>query len=155
MANRSAGILVFKKNNSEVEVMLIHPGGPFWKNKNENAWSIPKGLVEEGEDELKGAIREFQEETGFSMHEGDFIEMEEARQAGGKVVKVWAIQSDYDPAALKSNLFKMEWPPKSGKLKEFPEADKAAWFDIEMAKTKIVKGQIPVLEQLAVYLEDN
>ncbi len=134
--------------------MLVHPGGPFWKNKNHNAWSIPKGIIEEGENELEGAKREFLEETGFSLENHSFLEMQETRQASGKIIKVWAVESDYDTKKLKSNNFKMEWPPKSGKLQEFPEVDKAAWFEIEYAKTMIVKGQISILDQLVFELEE-
>ena len=154
MANRSAGILAYRKANDHIEVLLVHPGGPFWKNKNHNAWSIPKGLVDEGENELEGAIREFTEETGFEVEKVDLIELQEAKQTSGKVIKVWAKEADYDTKTLKSNNFKMEWPPNSGKLQEFPEVDKAEWFEIEYAKTKIVKGQISILDQLIFELEE-
>jgi len=154
MANRSAGILVYRKVNEDLEVLLVHPGGPFWKNKNSNAWSIPKGLVEEGEKELEGAIREFAEETGFKLNSKDFIELHEAKQTSGKVIKVWAIEDSFDADKLKSNTFKMEWPPKSEKLQEFPEVDRAEWYEIEYAKTKIVKGQISILDQLVFELEE-
>ena len=155
MANRSAGILIYRKANGLVEVLLVHPGGPFWKNKNFNAWSIPKGLVEEGEKELEGAIREFTEETGFNVEGEDFIELHEAKQTSGKVIKVWAKEGDYDTDKVKSNTFKMEWPPKSGKLQEFPEVDKAEWYEVEYAKTKIVRGQISILDQLVYELEER
>jgi predicted NUDIX family NTP pyrophosphohydrolase len=152
MAVRSAGILAFRIIKNEYEFLLVHPGGPFWKNKDENTWSIPKGLVENDEEELHCAIREFQEETGFEILPGNFIELKGARQSSGKVIKIWAIEADFDPTQMKSNLFKMEWPPKSGKFKQFPEADKAEWFNLDVAKTKIVKGQIPILDDLNNHL---
>ena len=154
MANRSAGILAYRKNKDHLEVMLVHPGGPFWKNKNHNAWSIPKGLVDEGENELEGAKREFIEETGFTLENKDFLELNEAKQTSGKIIKVWAVEADFETKNLRSNTFKMEWPPKSRKLQEFPEVDKADWFEIEYAKTMIVKGQISILDQLVFELEE-
>ena len=154
MANKSAGILVYRWRLDSLEVLLVHPGGPFWKNKNHHSWSIPKGLVDESEDLLDGAIREFNEETGFSIGKTNLIELEEVKQPGGKVVKVWAKEGDFDPADLKSNTFKMEWPPKSGTAQHFPEVDKAAWFGVENAKTKVVKGQISIIDQLVFQLEE-
>ena len=155
MTKRSAGILAFRKNDNEYEFLLIHPGGPYWKNKEENTWSIPKGIVESGEEELETAIREFQEETGFQITADEFIDLSEVKLASGKIIKIWAINEDFDAALMKSNLFRMEWPPRSGKFQEFPEADKAQWFDLETAKLKIVKGQIPVLEELHNHLYIN
>lgn len=154
MATKSAGILAYRWRLDSLEVLLIHPGGPIWKNKNHHAWSIPKGLVEEEENMLDGAMREFKEETGFDIPKENLIELEEVRQTGGKIVKVWAKEADYDTSLLKSNTFKMEWPPKSGKVEEFPEVDKAAWFGVENAKTKIVKDQISIVDQLVFHLEE-
>lgn len=152
MSKKSAGILVYRNNHGETEVLLVHPGGPFWANKDLNAWSVPKGEFEESEDPFNAAIREFIEETGF-LPEGEFISLESVKQPGGKLIYTWAVTGDFDASIAKSNLFKMEWPPKSGTLKEFPEADKAAWFNLETAKTKIIKGQIPVLENLKLLLD--
>lgn len=144
---RSAGVLMYRRRGGTVEVLLIHPGGPFWSGKDDGAWSIPKGLVNPGEDELLAAIREFQEETGFTA-EGEFIVLPELRQPSGKVITAWALEGDCDPADIKSNLFSMEWPPRSGRIAEFPEADRAGWFDLASARTKIIKGQRSFIEEL-------
>jgi len=151
---RSAGILMYRRSGGTVEVLLVHPGGPFWSGKDDGAWSLPKGLVGPGEDELLAAIREFQEETGFPA-EGEFVTLPELRQRSGKVIVAWALEGDCDPAEMKSNLFSMEWPPHSGKMAEFPEADRAAWFDLPSAKTKIIKGQRGFIEELEHILEIN
>ena len=147
MAKKSAGLLLFRIRDSKVEVLLVHPGGPFWAKKDRGSWSIPKGEIEDGEDPLTAARREFEEETGSPV-EGAFIELTPCRQAGGKLVLAWALQADFDPSALKSNTFSMEWPPKSGKVRDFPEVDRAAWFGGEEAALKILHGQLPLLEQL-------
>jgi predicted NUDIX family NTP pyrophosphohydrolase len=147
MPKKSAGILVFKKVPGGTDVLLVHPGGPFWAKKDLNSWSVPKGEFDETEEPFAAALREFREETGF-LPEGDFIALETVKQPGGKLVHTWAVESDIDATIIKSNLFKMEWPPKSGIFKEFPEVDRAAWFPIETAKTKIVKGQIPIIDNL-------
>ena len=153
MTKKSAGILVYRKTEESYEVLLVHPGGPFWKNKEFNAWSIPKGLVDEGEDELNAAIREFTEETGFHVEKGNFTELEEVKVPGGKIIKIWAIEADYDPEKLTSNTFKMEWPPHSGYFAEFPEVDKGGWFEFDEARNRIVQGQVSILEQLASVLK--
>ncbi len=145
---KSAGILPFRKAGKVIDVFLVHPGGPFWKNKDEHAWSIAKGEFTDEELAFEAAKREFNEETGFQAL-GNFIELEPVRQPGGKVVYVWAVEADFNPAALKSNMFFLEWPPRSGKKTEIPEVDKAAWFPLEIAFRKIHKGQVPFLEQLA------
>ena len=148
MPKLSAGLVVWRRRAGALEVLLVHPGGPFWKNKDEGAWSIPKGEYTEGEDPLAAARREFAEETGMEPA-GEFTPLGEVRQAGGKRVRAWAHQGDYDPAAMQSNTFEMEWPPKSGRKHSFPEIDRAAWFTVEEARRKILAGQLPFLETLA------
>ena len=132
----------------------MHPGGPFWANKDDGAWSIPKGEFDEDEDPLDAARREFEEETG-SAPSGDVIPLEPLRQSSGKVVYAWAVRGDFDPGTLKSNTFSMEWPPKSGRQQDFPEVDRAAWFAIEAAERKILKGQAALLRQLREKLGDR
>jgi predicted NUDIX family NTP pyrophosphohydrolase len=149
---QSAGILLYRLRDSSAEVFLVHPGGPFWMKKDAGAWSIPKGEFEQDEDPLAAARREFREETGFDV-EGEFVALDPVRQAGGKVVRAWAVQGDCDPASIRSNLFTMEWPPRSGKRQEFPEVDRAGWFGLEAAKEKILKGQLALLEGLRRILE--
>jgi len=152
MAKHSAGLLMFRRRGRRVEVFLVHPGGPFWAKKDTGAWSIPKGEYAEGEDPLNAAQREFEEETGVSP-QGQPIPLADLRQPGGKLVTAWAIEGDCDPAKLCSNLFSMEWPPKSGKRQEFPEIDRGDWFSLEDARAKILKGQVGFLDQLATVLE--
>jgi predicted NUDIX family NTP pyrophosphohydrolase len=146
-SKKSAGLLLYRKPKSALEVFLVHPGGPFWAKKDEGAWSIPKGEIAEDEDPLKAAKREFLEETGFQV-DGNFIALTPVKQAGGKWVYAWAVEGDFDAESIRSNTFSMEWPPRSGKRKEFPEVDRARWFPLEMAKQKIVKGQLSLLEEL-------
>ena len=150
MPKRSAGILLFRRLGRELEVLLAHPGGPFWKNKDDGAWSIPKGEYMDQEDALTAAKREFAEETGV-MPSGDFIPLGEIRQSGGKVVSAWAVEGNFDVTRLHSNTFSIPWPPRSGKLREFPEVDRAEWFPLETARRKIVKAQAGFLERLANY----
>lgn len=147
MPNQSAGLLLYRRTNGKLEVLLCHPGGPFWARKDDGAWSIPKGEFTAGEDPLCAAKREFCEETGQNV-DGHFIELEPVKQPSGKVVFAWAIEADFDPAGLKSNTFTMEWPPKSGSRQEFPEIDRAEWFDIPTACCKLLTGQLPLLDQL-------
>ena len=149
----SAGILLYRRGDRDggLKVFLVHPGGPFWAKKDLGAWSIPKGELGEGEAPLDTAVREFTEETGFPVA-GEFRALQPVRQAGGKTVFAWAVEGDCDPAALRSNLFSMEWPPKSGRRQEFPEVDRAAWFSIEEARRRIVAGQAPLLEELLASL---
>jgi predicted NUDIX family NTP pyrophosphohydrolase len=148
MTKHSAGILMFRFRENSPEVFLVHPGGPFWAKKDEGAWSIPKGEFNiDSEDPLEGAKREFAEETGFTV-EGEFISLDMLKQSGMKIVHAWAVEGECDAAKIKSNTFSMEWPPRSGKQQEFPEIDRAEWFDIETAKIKILKGQRAFLDRL-------
>ena len=150
---KSAGILPYRKAREGIEVFLVHPGGPFWKNRDVNAWSVAKGEFTYEEMPFHAALREFQEETGL-MVSGDFLELTPVKMAGGKQVFIWAVEADFDPETIKSNIFKLEWPPRSGILTEFPEIDKAGWFPLHDAHHKIHKGQIPVLNQLMVRLNE-
>jgi predicted NUDIX family NTP pyrophosphohydrolase len=144
----SAGLLLYRRRDSGVEVFLVHPGGPYWARKDEGAWSVPKGLVNPGEEELACARREFTEETGFDVSgSGPEHDLGTFRQPSGKHVHVWAIEGDCNPAELSSNLFEMEWPPKSGRTARFPEVDRGGWFNRPQALLKIVSGQRPVLER--------
>jgi len=152
MPKKSAGLLLYRVSTG-VEVLLVHPGGPFWAKKDDGAWSIPKGEFEDTEDPLAAAKREFGEEIG-SPPEGEFAALGAVKQAGGKVVHAWAVRSDFDPASLKSNSFSMEWPPRSGRHTEFPEVDRAAWFGIEEARRKILKGQVGLLDRLVQVVGD-
>jgi len=136
----SGGILPFRLKNNKLEVMLVHPGGPFWARKDEGAWSMPKGLFEEHESSLDAARREFREETGFDV-EGEFIPLGVLRQPSRKIVHAWALQRDLDETRVVSNLFSLEWPRRSGIINEYPEIDKAAWFDIDQAKRRSRKGR--------------
>ncbi len=147
MSKRSAGLLVFREASGHFEVLLVHPGGPLWENKDEGAWSIPKGEFEGNEDPLAAAKREFEEETGFEPT-GEVIPLEPLRQPSGKLVYAWAMKGNFDPADLRSNTFTLEWPPKSGRHQEFPEVDRAAWLSIETASHKIMKAQAAFLVQL-------
>ena len=149
---KTAGLLLYRIRNSAIEVFLVHPGGPFWAKKDEGAWSIPKGEFADDEQPLNAAKREFQEETGFSK-EGNFIALAALKQRSGKLVHAWALEGDCDAGAIKSNLFSMEWPPRSGKRQEYPEVDRASWFTLERAKRKIVPGQIAFLEELQQILD--
>jgi predicted NUDIX family NTP pyrophosphohydrolase len=147
MPKRSAGILMYRRAGAGVEVLLVHPGGPFWARKDLGAWSIPKGEYAEGEEPLAVAMRELEEETG-ARPSGDFLPLGEIVQPGRKIVTAWAVESDFDVGALKSNLFEMEWPPKSGRRASFPEVDRAEWFSIEDARKKILPGQSAFLDRL-------
>jgi len=147
MPKISAGLLLYRKTGGALEVFLVHPGGPFWARKDEGAWSVPKGEFDKGEDALDAAQREFQEETGMAA-KGEFHPLKSLRQSGGKMVYAWAVQFDLDAAAVRSNTFSMEWPPRSGKTQEFPEIDRAGWFRIDEARRKILKSQLDLLEQL-------
>ncbi|HEX9169953.1 MAG TPA: NUDIX domain-containing protein [Roseiarcus sp.] len=147
MAKISAGILLFRRRPAGVEVMLVHPGGPFWAKKDARAWSIPKGLTNEGEDWLAAAKREFLEETGMAI-DGEFLDLGAHKQQSGKTVVAWALEGDFDTKLLKSNTFSIEWPPHSGRMAEFPEVDEAAWYSIDEAMDKINKGQKPIIEAL-------
>ncbi len=148
MSAISAGLLLYRRRGSGAEVLLVHPGGPYWTKKDDGAWSVPKGLVNAAEDELAGARREFKEETGFDPSPGaSEHDLGIFPQPSGKRLHIWAIEGDCDPADLTSNLFEMEWPPKSGRTAQFPEVDRGAWFDKAQALLKIAKGQRPILEK--------
>ena len=144
----SAGLLLYRIRHAAMEVLLVHPGGPYWKTKDDAAWSIPKGELLRAEDPLVAARREFFEETGVAI-EGDLRALKPIQQSGGKIVHAWAVEGDLDPTAIVSNTFDIEWPPRSGRLQSFPEIDRAAWFALPEATRKILRGQVPLLEELA------
>jgi predicted NUDIX family NTP pyrophosphohydrolase len=152
-AKRSAGLLLHRRRDGILEVFLVHPGGPFWTKKDAGAWTIPKGEIDAGEDELAAARRETAEETGFTP-EGQFVPLPPIRQKAGKVVVAWAVETDCDPAQLRSNVFSMEWPPRSGRMGEFPEVDRGAWFPIEEARVKMLDAQRPLLDALQALFKD-
>jgi predicted NUDIX family NTP pyrophosphohydrolase len=149
---KSAGILLFNNDKGKLLFFLVHPGGPFWVKKDEGAWSIPKGEFE-NEEPLAAATREFYEETGFRL-DGDFIPLTPRKQKSGKVIYAWALKGDVDAASVKSNLFELEWPPKSGKEREFPEVDKAAWYPLPEALLKINPGQKGFIDELTSLLNN-
>lgn len=150
MPKQSAGLLMYRSRKGKPQVFLVHPGGPFWAKRDEGSWSIPKGEYSEGEDPLAAAQREFEEETGF-VARGEFIPLAPLKQPSGKMVRAWAFEGDCDPQALKSNVFSMEWPPRSGKTQEFSEIDRGEWFDVETAKQKILPGQVGFLVEFQKY----
>lgn len=154
MPLKSAGLLLYRWRDGAREVLLAHPGGPFWAKKDAGAWTIPKGEIEPGEDPLAAARREFREETGHSV-EGAFRALGECRAAGGKVVLAWAVEAELDPAAIASNTFEMEWPPRSGRRRAFPEIDRAQWFPLAEARRRINKGQIALLDELAACAHED
>jgi predicted NUDIX family NTP pyrophosphohydrolase len=147
MIVHSAGILLYRFNERNLQVMLIHPGGPFWAKKDDGVWSIPKGIYEEGENSLDAAKREFREETGHEV-DGEFIGLGEVKQSSPKIVHVWALEYDFDTSKIVSNTFSLEWPPKSGITREYPEVDRGQWFDVREARKKILKGQLEFLDRL-------
>jgi len=147
----SAGLLLYHIREAAIEVLLVHPGGPYWKNKDDGAWSIPKGEFLPEEDPLAAERREFFEETGVAI-EGELRILRPLRQPGGKIVYAWAVEADLDPATIVSNTFEIEWPPRSGRLQSFPEIDRGAWFSLPEARRKILRGQVPLLEELAQML---
>jgi predicted NUDIX family NTP pyrophosphohydrolase len=154
ISKQSAGILLYRRKGNGIEVLLGHPGGPFWSRRDLGSWSIPKGLIAEGETLLAAAKREFAEETGHRPR-GKSLPLGEAKQPGGKVVHVWAVEEDWDAASLRSNMFELEWPPKSSRRQTFPELDRAAWFRIEEARARILKGQVVFLDRLPGAISDN
>lgn len=154
MPKVSAGILLYRRRPGGLEVFLVHPGGPFWARKDAGAWSIPKGEAAPGEALLDVARREFREETGFAL-DGDVQALAPVRQAGGKLVHAWAVEGDCDPAAIASNRFRLEWPPRSGRIEEFPEVDRAGWFDLAEARQKLNRGQLPLLDAVALLAGDG
>jgi predicted NUDIX family NTP pyrophosphohydrolase len=148
-AATSAGLLLYRRRGSGAEVFLVHPGGPYWTKKDEGAWSVPKGIVDPDEDELAGARREFLEETGFDIKAaGDPRDLGTFPQPSGKRLRIWALEGDCNAEDLSSNLFDLEWPPKSGRVAQFPEVDRGGWFDQVQALRKITKGQRPVIDKL-------
>jgi predicted NUDIX family NTP pyrophosphohydrolase len=147
MPRISAGLLLYRRQGPALEVLLVHPGGPFWRNKDLGAWSIPKGEAEPGEDLLGVARRELREEVGVDV-DGTFLPLSPVRQAGGKVVHAWAVEADVDANAIVSNTYQMEWPPRSGRQQRFPEVDRAAWFDVAEARRRILSGQVPLIDEL-------
>jgi predicted NUDIX family NTP pyrophosphohydrolase len=156
-AKRSAGILLYRRTGAQPEFLLVHPGGPFWAKKDAGAWSIPKGQIEEAEEPRACAIRELEEELGPApeLDLEELIELGSVRQRAGKVVEAWAAEADFDPDLLDSNVFSMEWPPRSGKQAEFPEVDRAGWFGLEAAREKILAAQAELLDRLVERLESG
>jgi predicted NUDIX family NTP pyrophosphohydrolase len=152
VAKRSAGILLYRLRDGAPEVLLVHPGGPFWARKDERAWSIPKGEYDDGEDPRACALREFEEETGTALPPGELVELGSVKQKGGKVVTAWGAEGDLDADAVRSNRFTIEWPPRSGRTAEFPEIDRASWFGAEVAREKLVAAQVGLLERLLEWL---
>jgi predicted NUDIX family NTP pyrophosphohydrolase len=144
----SAGLLLYRLRDGRLEVFIGHMGGPFWQKKDAGGWSIIKGEYEDGEDPLVAARREFAEETGTEAPQGATVALGEVRQPSGKRITAWAIEGDFDPAAVSSNTFTMEWPPRSGRYQEFPEIDRADWFDTATARAKLVSGQVPFIDVL-------
>jgi predicted NUDIX family NTP pyrophosphohydrolase len=153
MSKQSAGILLYRLRGEALEVFLVHPGGPFWMKKDLGVWSIPKGEYEKGEDALAAARREFEEETGFAWIEGELHPLGTVKLSSGKVVTAWALEGDCDAHAIRSNLFEMEWPPKSGRQQAFPEVDRAEWLSLATAHTKIHPAQGAFLERLVQIIE--
>jgi predicted NUDIX family NTP pyrophosphohydrolase len=149
---RSAGLLMFRRRGGAAEVLLAHPGGPFWSRRDEASWTLPKGEIGPDEDPLAAARREFAEETGFASAP-PFLPLGELRQKSGKRITAWAFEGDADPAALVSNLFEMEWPPRSGRMQAFPEVDRLQWFDLATARVKLIAGQAPFVDALEQWLD--
>jgi predicted NUDIX family NTP pyrophosphohydrolase len=148
MPKKSAGLLLYRRNaHSGAEVFLVHPGGPYWRNKDEGAWTIPKGEFHD-EDPLAAARREFEEETGSAPPDGHHIPLTPIKQKNGKIVHAWAVEGDFDPASLNSNEFETEWPPKSGRMQKFPEVDRAEWFAPDVARQKMLSGQGALVDEL-------
>ena len=154
MPKRSAGILLYRHGPTGAEVLLVHPGGPFWAKRDLGVWSIPKGEIADDENGLAAARREFAEETGFALPPGaEAVALGSFRQSSAKTVEVWAVEGDADPDTLVSNTFRMEWPPRSGRYREIPEVDRAAWFALAEAERRLVKGQVPIIAELRARLQ--
>lgn len=153
MAKQSAGILLYRKKGRQLEVFLGHPGGPFWAKKDLGSWSVPKGEYQAGEEPLQAAVREFEEETGYRPS-GNFIQLATIRQKGHKTVHCWAVEGDLDAERIVSNRFEIEWPPRSGKMKSFPEIDRAAWFPIDIAREKINERQAGFIDELVARIDE-
>jgi predicted NUDIX family NTP pyrophosphohydrolase len=154
MPKRSAGILLYRRRSAAPEMLLVHPGGPYWEKRDLGAWSIPKGEYEQGEDPRACALREFEEELGAPPPADALIELGTTRLAGGKLVTAWAAEGDLDPARVRSNTFTLEWPPRSGVMREFPEVDRAEWFALAEARRRVNPGQVELLERLRETLEE-
>jgi predicted NUDIX family NTP pyrophosphohydrolase len=154
MPKHSAGLLMYRRRGGILEFFLVHPGGPFWARKDDGVWSIPKGELGSEEDPLEAAKREFEEETGLHPS-GDYIALSPIEQPSGKIIHAWAFEGNCDPASLRSNTFSLEWPPRSGQQQEFPEVDRAGWFDLNAAETKILRGQSGFLNTLHKLLSKN
>ncbi len=154
MGKKSAGIILYRTKNNMLEIMLVHPGGPFWAKKDVGAWSIPKGEFDEDEDALAAAKREFEEETGQKVAAKSFIELSPVKNKSGKQVYAFAAEEDFDSTRITSNLIWVDWPPRSGRRMQIPEVDKAEWFDVETAKEKILSYQVPLIEELAKRIAD-
>jgi predicted NUDIX family NTP pyrophosphohydrolase len=154
MPKTSAGILMYRRSGDSIEVFLVHPGGPFWIRKDLGSWSIPKGEYEPGEDPLDAARREFNEETGF-VADGEFIPLTPIKQKSGKIVSAWAVEGNVDATAIESNMFSMEWPPKSGRQEEFPEVDRAGWFTPDEGRLKVNPAQAAFIDTLCAYLSSS
>ena len=154
MPKKSAGLLLYRRTHGALEVFLVHPGGPFWMKKDAASWSIPKGEFVGDEDALDAAQREFREETGLESN-GNYQPLTPIRQAGGKIVHAWTVECDVDASAVKSNTFTIEWPMKSGNMREFPEVDRAEWFAMEAARAKLLKSQLPLLDELEILLQSK
>jgi predicted NUDIX family NTP pyrophosphohydrolase len=155
MPKRSAGILLYRTGHDGPEVLLVHPGGPFWARRDAGSWSIPKGEYDDTEEARACALREFEEETGTAPDPTDLIELGEVRQKGGKVVAAWALEGDLDADAIRSNSFELEWPPRSGRRQEFPEVDRAGWFGAEEAREKLVSAQAAFVDRLLQHLGES
>ena len=153
MPKLSAGLVLYRTGSTGVEVLLVHPGGPFWAKKDDAAWSIPKGEYEEGEDALAAARREFAEELGREAPRGPAVDLGEVRQPGGKKVRAWAVEGDLDVAGASSNTFDIEWPKGSGTIRTYPEVDRASWYPLAEARRKLHKGQVPFVDLLVAGLQ--
>jgi predicted NUDIX family NTP pyrophosphohydrolase len=153
MAAHSAGILLYRLTSGSTEVLLVHPGGPFWARKDEGAWSIPKGETAAGEEPVDAARREFAEETGSALELASLVALGDVRQRSGKRVSAWAAEGDLDPESVHSNVFEMEWPPRSGRTREFPEVDRAAWFGLAEARRRLIPAQAEFVDRLSEHLE--
>ncbi|HEX2370244.1 MAG TPA: NUDIX domain-containing protein [Acidimicrobiia bacterium] len=151
-APRSSGLLVYRVGSGEVEVLLAHPGGPFWQKRDEGAWSVVKGEIADGEDPLSAARREFEEETGLTPPSGPATPLGSITQKAGKVVEVWAVEGVVDPDSVVPGTFRMEWPPRSGRFADFPEVDRVAWFDPNSARNKLNPAQVELLDRLLMHL---
>lgn len=155
MAKHSAGILLYRQTDSGYEVLLVHPGGPFWAKKDAGVWSIPKGEFDQSEEPLAAANRELSEELGHHMPKGELVPLGEAKQPSGKIVHIWALEADLDASKIKSNTTMIDWPPRSGKKMEIPEVDRAGWFGLPEAQVKLSSGQLPFIDRLAEYLDTD